>query len=556
MPHDGQDPTRTSSGAEAPAGRDPLAPPTEEGRGEGIPRASAAAPAAARTLLSRLSWPHLGLPLKLLVLTSVFVMLAEVLIFVPSVANFRVNWLNDRLTAARLAALAAEAVPDGAIPGMLRMELLRTAAVKAVALRRDGSRRLVLPPDEPMVIDAHFDLRPMQSEVPLDAVLTRAGLIGEALALLARGTERTIRVVGPLDGKPDDFIEIVLPEQPLRAAMLRYGTNIFWLSIVISLFTAALVYVALSGLLVRPMMRISSNMVRFAERPEDLSRIIVPSGRTDEVGVAERELAAMQRQLSSLLLQKNRLAQLGLAVSKINHDLRNMLASAQLMSDRLGELPDPAVQRFAPKLIASLDRAINFCNDTLRFGRAEEAEPRRELMLLRPLVEEIGDGLGLPREGLIDWHVEIDDKLRIDADREHLYRVLGNLCRNAVQVLETQAAGSLSVPLASSASAAGAASAAALAPAAPSRLVVRAQREGREVTVEVRDNGPGVPERARQNLFTAFAGSQRKGGTGLGLAIAAELIAAHGGRITLAESGDGPGATFRIVVPDRDPMQI
>ncbi len=135
--------------------------------------------------------------------------------------------------------------------------------------------------------------------------------------------------------------------------MVRYGLNIVYLSIMISLITAALVYFAISALLVRPMMRISRNMLHFGEHPEDPSRIITPSGRFDEIGTAERELETMQRQLTQALNQKNRLAQLGLAVSKISHDLRNMLSNAQLISDRLTAIPDPTVQQFAPKLIAS-----------------------------------------------------------------------------------------------------------------------------------------------------------------------------------------------------------
>ena len=146
----------------------------------------------------------------------------------------------------------------------------------------------------------------------------------------------------------------------------------------------------------------------------------------------------MQEELTHTLQQKNRLAALGLAVSKISHDLRNMLASAQLISDRLRSLPDPTVQRFAPKLIASLDRAINFSESTLRFGRAEEAAPRRELTPLRALVAEVGDGLGLPREDVIAWTIEMDEALRIDADRDQLFRVLSNLCRNALQAIEQQ----------------------------------------------------------------------------------------------------------------------
>lgn len=498
----------------------------------------------------------MGLPSKLLMLTAAFVMLAEILIFVPSVANFRVNWLSDRLTASKLAALAADAIPGGKVPDSLRAELLRTAEVKAVAWRRDGRRRMVLPPGEAMAIDAVFDLRPRERDLQSE-IAFRFGLIGEALATLLRQDNRTLRIVGGLGGSKTDFIEIIIPEKPLREAMRGYGLNILVLSIIISLFTAALVYFALSALLVRPLMRITRNMLHFGENPEDASRIIEPSDRRDEVGTAERELSAMQRQLSQLILQKNRLAQLGLAVSKINHDLRNMLSSAQLISDRLGSLTDPTVQRFAPKLIASLDRAINFCNDTLKFGRAEEAEPRRDLLLLKPLVEEVGDGLGLPREGQIEWHVDIPDTLRIDADKDHLYRVLSNLCRNAMQVLEAHgpshapalpatrsgAAGDNSIPSSSPADG----------PAMTTigQIDVSARRDGRRVIVELRDNGPGIPARTRENLFKAFAGSQRKGGTGLGLAIAAELIGAHGGNVSLMETHRG--TAFQIIVPDRTP---
>jgi signal transduction histidine kinase len=332
--------------------------------------------------------------------------------------------------------------------------------------------------------------------------------------------------LGSIGDDPDDLVEIVMPEAPLKAAMTSYALNILWVSILISFGTAALVYFALSRLLVRPMMHITRNMVHFRQDPEDTSRIIVPSGRRDEIGTAERELGEMQRQLSGVLLQKTRLAQLGLAVSKINHDLRGMLANAQLLSDRLTAIPDPTVQRFAPKLIASLDRAINFCNDTLRFGRAEEAAPRRELLLLKPLVEEVGDALGLPREGSIDWVLDMDDTLRIDADREHLFRIVSNLTRNAMEAIEAQRAG-----------------------APGGEIRIKAWRDGRHVFVEVRDNGPGVPRKAREHMFEAFTGSQRKGGTGLGLAIAAEIVAVHGGHLQLVDSDKG--AAFRFEIPDR-----
>ncbi|MGE5513193.1 MAG: sensor histidine kinase [Bacteroidota bacterium] len=468
-------------------------------------------------------WPRpVGLSGKLLLLTILFVMLAEVLIFVPSVANFRITWLADRLTAAQLASLAAEASPNGDVPQGLRNELLRTARVKAVALKRNDQRQLILDADMPVAIDASYDLSMTGANAALSS---RLGAIWDALEVLFGSGDRTLRVVGrPGDGA-GDMIEIVLPEGPLKTAMVRFGLNVLVLSIIISVITAALVYLALNTILVRPILRIAQNMLRFSQHPEDASRIIIASGRRDEIGTAERELSHMQTELSLLLHQKSRLAALGLAVSKINHDLRNMLANAQLLSDRLASSPDPNVQRFAPKLIASLDRAIAFCNDTLKFGRAQEAAPRRELMPLKPLVVEVGEGLALPRDDVIAWHIDIEDSLRIDADRDQLYRVLSNITRNALQALEAQGA------------------------AVKGAISVTARRTANRVAIIVSDDGPGVPPRAKEHLFQAFQGSTRRGGTGLGLAIAFELVAAHGGTMRLLDVPKG--ASFEIEIPDR-----
>jgi signal transduction histidine kinase len=474
---------------------------------------------------------RLGLPAKLLVLTVLFVMLAEVLIFVPSIANFRVNWLKARLTSARLAALAATAAPGGKIPQGVRRELLSTAQVRAVAIKKDRMRWLVLPSEMPLAIDASFDLRERAAPTWWEASGKWAMLIADAVAVFFADDARMIRVYGrPMAGLDtpvlhDEFVEVVLPEGPLKAAMIQYGLNVLGLSIIISMIAAALVYFALIQVLVRPMMRLTRNMLHFSERPEDADRIIVPSDRGDEIGIAERELRNMQEQLAQALNQKNRLAQLGLAVSKINHDLRNMLASAQLMSDRLASLPDPTVQRFAPKLIASLDRAIAFCNSSLTFGRAQEAPPRREVFGLRGLVDEVGEGLDLPRAGL-DFVVEMSPTLQIDADRDYLHRVLNNICRNSVQAILSRARNPKGT------------------------ITVRASREGRRVEILISDDGPGVPKKARAHLFQAFQGGVRKGGSGLGLAISAELVAALGGRLSLCDAGGG--ATFRIVIPDRE----
>ncbi len=484
---------------------------------------SEAGQAASRGVLARLAhaMAGLGLSKKLLILTTLFVMLAEVLIFVPSVANFRINWLNDRLMAAQLASLAAEATPSGNVPEKLRAELLRTAQVKAVALKRNDQRLLVLQSDMPIAIDQVYDLTMLRK----GGIAARLEAITDALGVLVSTRDRTLRIIGRPGNDAGDLIEMVLPEAPLRKAMRAFGINILFLSVIISIITAALVYMALNAMLVRPMMRVAGNMVRFAENPEDRSRIIVPSGRADEIGQAERELANMQTELTQLLSQKNRLAALGLAVSKINHDLRNLLANTQLLSDRLTSSPDPTVQRFAPKLIASLDRAIAFCNDTLTFGRAAERPPVRKPFRLLDLAGEVGDGLDLPREGGVGLSLDIPASLELDADRDHIFRVLNNLVRNAVQALEG------------------------LPDPAEGRVTISAERRESAVRVLVADNGPGLPPKARERLFQAFQGSQRRGGTGLGLAIASELVAAHGGQLRLLDTS--PGANFEIIIPDR-----
>ncbi|WP_088343338.1 MULTISPECIES: HAMP domain-containing sensor histidine kinase [Rhodomicrobium] len=454
-----------------------------------------------------------GLSARLLWLTIAFVMLAEVLIFLPSVANFRKNWLMERLAAAQIASLAAQAAPNDAVPERLAQQLLQKAMVHSLAVRRGPVRVLVLQTAVPGMVQAHYDLEEANW-------LT---LIGDALYAFISERDRLIHVIGHPD-LSDDTVEIVMTETPLKTAIYNYALNILFLSIAISLFSATLVYLTLNWFLVRPVSRLTWNIVRFRENPEDATRVIQPSGRSDEIGVAQEELAAMQNELIAMLRQKSRLAALGLAVSKINHDLRNMLASAQLISDRLSTSTDPTVQKFAPKLISSLDRAIALAGETLTYGRADEAPPQRHRFLLRPLIDEVGESFGLPGDSRIKWVTDVGPALEIDADRNQLYRILTNLVRNAMQVLESAA--DLPKPV----------------------ITVAARQDGDNLLISVADNGPGVPPRARANLFQAFQGSVRVGGTGLGLAISAELARAHGGSLWLDDSA--PGATFCLKFPN------
>ncbi|MBU6464909.1 MAG: sensor histidine kinase, partial [Proteobacteria bacterium] len=335
---------------------------------------------------------RLGLSGKLLLLTIPLVILAEILIYVPAIANFRMNRLNDRLAAANTAALVLDAAPSGMVPDSLARQILNSIGARAVAIKMGQQRRLLASANLPSAVDHDVDMRTM----------TAWSAIVDSIETMLETGNQTIRVIGPAPGGAQ-FIETVIDEAPLRAAMYRFSRNLFWLSLVISVLTAALVYLALHYLFVRPMRRLTANLVGFHQNPESSARIIVPSQRSDEIGVAERELSDMQRDLVSMLHQKSRLAALGLAVSKINHDLRNLLASSQLLSDQLASVPDPRVQRFAPKLMRSLERAIAFCQSTLSYGRAQEAAPDRRMILVEPVVIEVRESAGLAADASITW---------------------------------------------------------------------------------------------------------------------------------------------------------
>ncbi|MDX3805979.1 MAG: HAMP domain-containing sensor histidine kinase [Bosea sp. (in: a-proteobacteria)] len=460
---------------------------------------------------------RLGLSAKLLLVTVLFVMLAEVLIYVPSIANFRRNWLNDRIAAAQVAALVLEGAPEDGLPEGSENRLLMGVGARAIAARVGGARRLLsldsMPPPE---VARSVDLRQ----------LDWWSSIRDAVAVLVAPATMPIRVVGEAVGGAD-FVEIVIDEAPLRRAMLKFSWSLLLISLVLIGLTALAVYIALNSLIVGPIRQLAANVMEFEADPENPQRIIEPSLRADEIGEAERALARMQGTLADELRTKKHLAELGLAVSKINHDLRNMLAAAQLMSDQLVETRDAKIRRFAPRLIATLGRAIEFCQATLAYGRAAEATPSLRQVSLRQLVTEQAELLGLADNKQVRFDNQVPADLSAACDADQMARVLTNLMRNAVQALTQAGAEEGSQPT----------------------LTVTGAPTNGSVTLRVIDNGPGVPQRAQANLFQAFRGSVTPGGTGLGLAVAAELVRLHGGTIALEPSP--VGAVFRVSLPLR-----
>ncbi|ABD53563.1 periplasmic sensor signal transduction histidine kinase [Jannaschia sp. CCS1] len=449
---------------------------------------------------------------RFLILTIIFVMLAEVFIFVPSIARFREEYLLARLERAQIASLALLAT-DGMIDDDLEYELLENAEVLNVVLARNSMRQLILSTEGMEPISGSYDLR----------YATAWDLIRDASMRIFETENQNIRVIGRPVRNAGDSIEVTMETAPLRMAMLDYGLRVLILSAVISIFTAILLFVAVRVLMVNPIKRVVGAMMTYAEAPADANRIITPRGTVRELRNAEDALHAMQTQLTSLLRQRERLAQLGEAVAKISHDLRNMLSVATLVADRLETVQDPTVKRIAPKLINSLSRAINLTEATLAFGRAEEPAPKLDRVPLEPLVDDVLDNDNLAQgDGEVSYDAEIAHGMVVRADPEQLHRVLSNLVRNARQAIA--------------------------ATGAPGEVTIRGGEHEGGWRIEVCDTGPGLPGKAQESLFKPFSSTDKVGGTGLGLAICAEILRGHGGQLKLLSTGP-EGTTFALYLP-------
>ena len=448
---------------------------------------------------------------RFLILTVIFVMVAEILIFVPSIARFREDYLLSRLERAQIASLALLA--DDMISEDLEAELLRNAEVYNVVLRRDEVRQLMLSSEMPAPIEDTVDLRDPSAWT----------LIYDATARLFDPEPEVIRVIGAPVREAGLLIEVTIWTKDLRSAMLDYGLNILVLSAVISIFTASLLFVAVRLILVKPIRGVVGYMQSYAAAPEDARRIIQPSAGVEELREAEVALQTLQMELTAALKQRERLAQLGGAVAKVSHDLRNILTSAQLFTDRIEMSEDPTVKRMAPKLVNSITRAVHLCESTLAFGKAEEPAPSLTDVPLADVVQDALESENLSvGEYDLAFSADITPGALVMADAEQLYRVIHNLVRNARQAI--------------------------VASGEPGQIQVALEDAPQDWLIRISDTGPGLPPKALEHLFKPFQGGMRKGGTGLGLAISSELIRGHGGDLTL-ERSDETGTVFKIRLP-------
>ncbi|MEL6198181.1 MAG: HAMP domain-containing sensor histidine kinase [Pseudomonadota bacterium] len=531
-----------------------------------------------------------GISARLLIVTVVVVMIVEIVIFVPSIALFRKNWIDERLVRAEIAAVTVMTAPGGRALDETERALLDGAGALNIVVAKDDQRFLALSGGEvPMPVET-FDLREASA---LDLIVDAIG------CMISIRPGDVHRVIGRTPSATYDRVEITLYAGDLRQAMIDYGLRILQLSLIISAITAGVVFIVVRRFVVAPLLDVVRGVEHFHADPTDPGRVIRPAGHQGEVADAERAIAAMQSEVLRALSERRRLASLGEAVAKINHDLRNMLAAGQLMTERLGRSEDPIVARVLPKLVASLDRAANLCNRTLQFGKAEERPPELRAVAVEKLLADVVEGLGLAADSAVapgptlggnaqedgtttpvedsaqdappalvlseqPVHIvsHLGPALTVSADPDQLYRIFSNLMRNAAEAIRAAGGpGSIEIRAADPGEVVafsndadacrdtrhGDGKGQAAGADAPRRWAGTSATAG-SICLLICDTGPGLPNKALENLFRPFIGGARRGGTGLGLAIAAELAAMQHGRLALISTSTA-GTVFGLTLP-------
>src|SRR5216683_6052918 len=452
-----------------------------------------------------------GLSVRILGMVIAAVMIAEILLFLPSIGRFRMAYLYQLIESGTLASLALDATPDNMVTEEVKRALLNNARVDTVVLVEPNKPKRALMTIEPRPTMPSYNLKE-------EGMFT---LIWDALAAMTHDGARYIRVGGESMRLPHAMVWIIVDELPMRIAMYSYATRILVLSIIIALFTAALLYLALRWLVILPLQDLSTDMTAFRRAPEEPGTERPPTQRNDEIGVVDREFQNLQRELRASLRQKSRLAEVGAATNKINHDLRNMLSTARLLSDRLARSDDERTRSLAPTILNTIDRATRLASDAIQYVR-DRPIPRLSEFDLSDLVDEVGVALQEQGEDstpniVRHWDNAVGADQPVRADRDLLYRVFVNLGRNAFE-------------------------------AGATTVTVRARTSGGHLVIEVADDGPGVPQEVADQIFRPFTRGGRAGGAGLGLAIARDLVLAHGGDIALAETS-AKGSTFQFTLP-------
>lgn len=445
-----------------------------------------------------------SLSARLLALTIFFVMVVEIFVFPTSIARFMNNYMEDRVELAYLSYLSINAAFEDEKQMVAAEHILNQLDVYQIQIYDNDVLMNKIRRFDPPLPRQTFDLRNSSF----------IGLAYSAFQTLISTENQILRVIGVPRRDHRTTLSVDFEEAPLRAEMLAHLQEVLAVSILISVTTAMLIFITIQVVMVNPIRDLTQSMTRFRQGPDNAENVIVPTGRSDEVGIAEHELSQMQEQIRAALRQKERLAAIGAAVTKINHDLRGMLSTAQLVSDRLSRMDDPEVQAAAPAIINSINKAVDLCSQTLKYAREGIPTLSRSHFFFVELIHQLVEQVRGLTQGKLEIQADIPVDITLHADKEQLYRVFINLCKNAFE-------------------------------AGASQIAITVTRHGNTLSIWVSDNGPGLPAVMLEKLFKPFAGSTRKGGSGLGLSICKEILNAHGGDMTLAENSN-QGATFKL----------
>ncbi len=472
-----------------------------------------------------------SLSLQLLTLTLTVIFATELVIMVPSVAHQHFNWLRTRTQAAYLVEVALEdtanhkgqhnaaSVKD--VNDMLVVKVLNSADILGITIKSGDDYDTIISPDITNEENQFFYSIDLENYSTLN-------MIADAWGNVFSNDKSLLRVSGRSELRDNHIVEIIVSREDLRMDLRNYARNILGLSLVISLIAAVFVYWTLNNLIIKPVRNMRENMSLFTADPEDANNILVAGNRIDEIGDAQRDLNGLENRLYTLLKEQKRLAALGAGISKISHDLRNILASAQLMSDRLVSSDDPRVRKLSPRLIDALDRAITLSRETLNYGKISPEILNLETINLEKLVDDVFEDTA---SMYVDMQNNIPKDLKIKLDRVQIHRGLTNIIRNGVEALTSHIENDTPPPK------------------KPDQfIIVNAKHEDNNIIVEIVDNGPGLPDAAKEFLHEPFKGSFKPGGSGLGVAITTEIMRAHGGDLILKKS-DATGATFNIILP-------
>ncbi|MFZ5480195.1 MAG: ATP-binding protein [Myxococcota bacterium] len=242
-----------------------------------------------------------------------------------------------------------------------------------------------------------------------------------------------------------------------------------------------------------------------------------------QVFIEHAALAIHNSEMHARLLEQERMAAVGQAIAFVVHDLRNPIGAAQGYARllRAGIVDEAARDETLGRIGLQLQRALDLLDDTLAFVQGHGAVRLGDADLADALAHDLALLARQLEERGVRLVVDIPRGLRARLDPDRFWRAVWNLVRNATEALSTTSAPRVEV-------------------------CGRPDASG-GVLLEVRDNGPGLPEAILGALFQPFASAGKREGTGFGLAIVHQIVTAHGGEVTYLRE---PGlSVFRMRLP-------